>query len=265
MQKTLKLAVKTLKSFFQTKNRTEEMVDMYKIGKTYEEIGLEFKLTKQRVQQIIKKEIGQEALNNIKHKRSSLLAIKHEKAKDPMKEKEKALRRLVLNKKRWSFYSDSCLGCGTTEKPNVSRGYCQHCAFHLDDKFREGRIKSTHKWQKKNPDKVKILAKKTSKNYLNKQKADPILWAKYLEKIRESRNKRLQDPENRKAENRRNYEKSKELYKQKRIHEIEMQKINPEFVDPVLEKRRIRQRANSKRQYAKIKLKKYDRSTKVGY
>lgn len=40
--------------------------------------------------------------------------------------------------KKWSLKYDECRGCGTTEKPHLSKGYCQPC-YHQVHKKESGK------------------------------------------------------------------------------------------------------------------------------
>lgn len=46
-------------------DRKEEMLQLLKEKKTYKEIGKQFKISRQRVHQILQKEYGQELLTNL--------------------------------------------------------------------------------------------------------------------------------------------------------------------------------------------------------
>jgi 5-methylcytosine-specific restriction endonuclease McrA len=115
-------------------SRQFDILKKYKEGWTLQEIGREYKLTRERVRQIVERGLFYDAREIIKQgfvidlneflkeeKRKHLLAmkIKHgipiEQIKKPKKEK------------RWSKYYDCCRKCGTVIIPHHSHGYCKKC------------------------------------------------------------------------------------------------------------------------------------------
>jgi len=114
--------------------RQFDILKKYKEGWTLEEIGKEYKLTRERIRQIVERGLLYEARKLIKQgfvidldeflkeeKRKHLLARKRkhgmpiERIKKPKKEK------------RWSKYYDCCRRCGTVVIPHCAYGYCKIC------------------------------------------------------------------------------------------------------------------------------------------
>lgn len=112
--------------------RQNDILWKYKEGWTLEEIATKYKITRQRIQQIVQKGLiyssrevliqGIELdLNEYlrEEKRKHVLSVQKKqgifKKKDPRKEK------------RWSRYYDSCRKCGTAVIKHHSHGYCRRC------------------------------------------------------------------------------------------------------------------------------------------
>ena len=117
--------------------RENSMLEEWRTGKTLEQIGKEWKITRERARQIITKAIFRE----ISRKMDEGLEIdveeflkdektKHETLRDRRSVETgigRKVRENVPALKRWSRYYAFCRSCGTTMTPHRSRGLCQRC------------------------------------------------------------------------------------------------------------------------------------------
>lgn len=228
-----------------------EGVVMYRAGQTYEEIGNTFGVSKERIRQLLTAAIGKEALAEIRYGFTTAREVAREKAKDPEKEKLKALKRLVRAGKLWSIYSTECKGCGTTERRNTAMGYCQKCAYHFVPNFRRGRIESTKKWAKNNPERTRANVAKAGKIYREKLKDNP-------EKLRELREKQYawrrkwlaENPEIKARYSKMTGARHLTKYRAEISKEREMRKVDPNYRSEWMSK--WRERANKRYQRRKL-------------
>ncbi|PJC70171.1 MAG: hypothetical protein CO014_00210 [Candidatus Tagabacteria bacterium CG_4_8_14_3_um_filter_41_8] len=115
--------------------REKSILEGWRSGKTLERIGKEWKLTRERVRQIIKCGI----LREIAKKQDEGFEIDIEEFLKQEKKKHGALRDQRLEEaepkvettkkpKRWTRHYVQCKKCGTTIIPHFKHGLCERCA-----------------------------------------------------------------------------------------------------------------------------------------
>jgi len=124
-------------------SRQFDILKKYKEGWTLEEIGKEYKLTRERIRQIVERGLLYDAREIIKQGFVIDLNefLKEEKRKHLLVMKRKhgiRIERIKKSKKekRWSKYYDCCRKCGTVIIPHHSYGYCKKC-FPKTEIFKE--------------------------------------------------------------------------------------------------------------------------------
>jgi predicted DNA-binding protein YlxM (UPF0122 family) len=112
--------------------RQNDILRRYREGWTLEEIATKYKITRQRVQQIVQKGL-------IYSSRELLIQgieldlneyLREEKRKHVLSVKKKQgifKKKIPKTEKRWSRHYDSCRKCGTTVIKHHSHGYCRRC------------------------------------------------------------------------------------------------------------------------------------------
>jgi len=130
-----------------TSEREKSMLEEWRSGKTLEKIGIEWKLTRERIRQIITRGILREIANKVnegfeidvqeflkqeKNQRKNLQDKLYGKIKIEEKKDSDESR-------RWSRFYARCRQCGTTVIPHRSHGLCIKCSGIIVD--REGIIK----------------------------------------------------------------------------------------------------------------------------
>lgn len=115
-------------------NRQVDILKKYKDGWTLEEIGKEYKITRERVRQIVEKGLYYNAREIVKQGIALDLNefLKQEKRKhlSVMRRKHGIFEKQPLpvkKQRRWSKYYDQCRKCGTAIIPHHSYGYCRKC------------------------------------------------------------------------------------------------------------------------------------------
>ena len=217
--------------------------NLYLDGKTYKEIGEVFGFTRQRAQQILAPLLSRQEVLEVIHRKSSARHILKESKISPEKKQEIALRRLVTAGLRWSYYSESCLGCGSAERKHSRYGYCYRCSYHFVPGIKELRLESTAKYNKKYPEKKKLRDTKYAKAFIDRLKSKPGCWEEYLNKQKEREAVRLGGEDNRLKYHRMLAEKSYQKHKEKLLIEKSIRVAYPDYRDPLLEERRARERA----------------------
>ena len=113
--------------------RNSEILELYRTGKTLQEIGNLFALTRERVRQIVSVTIKRAAANESILKGVLVDAeifsdgiVKKRKLAQEFK-KIKHQPKIIPKEKRWSMYYLSCRSCGTTSIPHVRKGLCEEC------------------------------------------------------------------------------------------------------------------------------------------
>jgi len=179
---------------------------------TYREMGETYGITRERIRQILVKHFPY-VIKQRKDSKFQLCPV----CETPKKTVNKRGRyyscfechqkRVERNKNRWAREHDKCIDCGTTKIKHHHSGRCKICSsrhrYYTDPRRREYAKEYSKKWAKNNPDKIKVIQDKAVRKYHEKLKADPIRYAKYLQKQRDRHHKNMQDPEYRK--NRRAY------------------------------------------------------------
>lgn len=124
-------------------DRNAHILELFRQGMTLQEIGDEFKLTRERIRQVVESTIKRVAQNesiskgieidrevfveDISRRREKIKESKRLAAKPPIMPKEK----------RWSRYYAACRKCGTTAIPHLRKGLCEDCLGIFRDKRRE--------------------------------------------------------------------------------------------------------------------------------
>lgn len=125
----------------ENQERNSKILMEYRSGLSLEEVACKFKITRERIRQIVKKEIVREAYRN----GSAGMTIdvkelfKEEKSVHSMAMSgRRNPRPMILKKeKRWSRYYSQCRGCETTSIKHKRKGYCQVCLGNVEGKLRE--------------------------------------------------------------------------------------------------------------------------------
>ena len=130
---------------FVVSEREKSMLEEWRLGKTLEGIGKEWKLTRERVRQIIIRGI----LREIAKKQNEGFEIdireflkqekkRHGVLRDQLSRKVKPSGKVKTEKpRRWSRYYICCRVCGTTIIPHSRHGLCQKCDGSLNGRHRE--------------------------------------------------------------------------------------------------------------------------------
>lgn len=130
----------------ETIEREKNILSAYRSGLTLRQVGQEFKLSGQRIRQIVLKAIFRE----IENKKSEGFEIdseeymKQEKLRRKKTSIIKAGNNTPKNKKRWSRFYAQCRECGTTAIPHIRRGLCERCGGNLRSERRENAIAANH-------------------------------------------------------------------------------------------------------------------------
>jgi len=140
----LKIFSKASKIFKETKIEEREWIILkdYRAGRTLQEIGDKFDLSRERIRQIVNKLLRSEANNKEKEgyeiefdEYLNAAKIIHKNLRVARKTKKKPVK-----EKRWSRFYIKCRGCGTTITPHVSLGYCERCVGNYRGGAREKEI-----------------------------------------------------------------------------------------------------------------------------
>jgi len=132
---------------FVTLEREKSMLEEWRSGKTLEQIGKAWKLTRERARQIITRGI----LREIAGKMNDGFEIDvgeflkqekriHGKLRDRLSGRAETKEKKAGKPKRWTYYYDRCRGCGTTVIPHYKHGLCRKCAGIIEDKDKEEMI-----------------------------------------------------------------------------------------------------------------------------
>lgn len=110
--------------------RIEKILEKYRLGFTLNDIGKEFKITRERVRQIVISGLKYEIYNNSKKYTETEVKkfIKKEKENHLSEKKKRYSRKEIVRKeKKWSINYDHCKKCCTTKIKHMSNGYCVWC------------------------------------------------------------------------------------------------------------------------------------------
>lgn len=117
--------------FKEIPERQTKMLELYREGITFRNIGKLFGLTHERARQLVLKTVYQTAMNE-SVERGVLVSF------DVLFEEEKKKRHDIINskkppkavrtkEKRWSRYYLACVSCGTISVPHARKGHCRNC------------------------------------------------------------------------------------------------------------------------------------------
>lgn len=130
----------------ETIQKDKKILQEYRSGKTLGQIGEVFNLTRSRIQQLVRRAILREIIEQ------EAEGFEIDKEEYMKQEKLKIIqdRSLLKNPpvkkepKRWSRFYASCRGCGTDTISHFKRGYCERCSGILSKNRREQIISSKH-------------------------------------------------------------------------------------------------------------------------
>lgn len=121
-------------------DRNIKVLDLYRQGLTLENIGKVFKVSRERIRQIVEKTIRQIAFNESLSKGieldADILLEEEKKMRGTAKGKEKEKTKPV-QERRWSRYYMACKSCGTSSLPHVRGGLCEKCVGQYRNTRRE--------------------------------------------------------------------------------------------------------------------------------
>ena len=113
-------------------DRSMKILELYREGKTLENIGKIIGVTRERVRQIVEKTIKQIAINDSISR--GIIIDEDVVLEEEKKNRNLTQKRIVNNivskpekEKRWSRYYLACKSCGTTSIPHVRKGLCEQC------------------------------------------------------------------------------------------------------------------------------------------
>jgi 5-methylcytosine-specific restriction endonuclease McrA/uncharacterized protein (DUF433 family) len=113
--------------------RMKIVLEMYRIGWTFEDVAAAFKITRERIRQIVMSaleyEITQGSSRNISE--SEIEEFISEEKKSHLLERRKRYKKpekiKVVREERWSWDYDHCRRCGRNTVKHRSNGYCIWC------------------------------------------------------------------------------------------------------------------------------------------
>jgi hypothetical protein len=112
-------------------DRSMKILELYREGKTLENIGKIIGVTRERVRQIVEKTIKQIAIND---SISRGIIIDEDVVLEEEKKNRNFTQKRIVNvvskpekEKRWSRYYLACKSCRTTSIPHVRKGLCEQC------------------------------------------------------------------------------------------------------------------------------------------
>ena len=185
----------------QISERNKDLIAMAVAGLTLREIGENFKLTRERVRQLINK-YGSDELISYRKDKKTIICPRCQVKKIPKSSGYCKECRQIIKSQNKSFWSRKhkiygCLKCGCFTKRHGGKGLCERCysnyGYHNLPGRKERRLAHSRRWVKNNPEKVKIMQKKASVKFYEKNgkrlyeemKNDPVRWARHLERSRE--------------------------------------------------------------------------------
>ena len=125
--------------FKEIPERSQKVLELYREGLTYQNIGSVFGVSRERVRQLVLGTIQQIAVNESVTKGivmdSGVLAEEESKKRQSAKDSKKPEKK--LKEKRWSRYYAACRSCGTTAIPHVRNGLCENCSGQLSPERRD--------------------------------------------------------------------------------------------------------------------------------
>lgn len=118
--------------FREISSRNMKVLELYREGLTLENTGKVFKVTRERIRQIVADVVEQMAINEAVTKGividMKIFAEEERRKRDNAKEAKHPEIPREKREKRWSLYYASCRSCGTTSFPHVRNGLCEKCA-----------------------------------------------------------------------------------------------------------------------------------------
>lgn len=130
-------------NFKEIPERNQKILELYREGLTYQNIGGLFGVSRERVRQIVIVTIRQIAVNESVTKGivmdTAVLAEEESKRRQSAKESKRPKKE--SKEKRWSKYYAACRTCGTTAIPHVRQGLCENCTGQIRGKRRDDIIR----------------------------------------------------------------------------------------------------------------------------
>jgi hypothetical protein len=149
-----------------TDEQKEIIVKSFLDGKTISKIVFNYNITLEAIRQVLIKSLGDKYFNISKSKKEKFKKIKEEKEKKILLRKK--LSDEVKQGKRFSIKFKRCIDCGRIKVKHQANGRCTACysryRYANDESFRKQRGKYTRNWMKKNPEKVREIARRCYKN-----------------------------------------------------------------------------------------------------
>ena len=174
---------------------------------TYQEIGNDFQITRERVRQILNEffpgTMRRRKFLKLEDRSHTCIicGIYNEKVIHKIR-KIGFICQKCLNKRKnkWHFMYDACIDCGSKKNPYHSSGRCESCyekwAYHNLPGRKEKCKRLTYKWNREHPEKRKEMTRKAVDKYMKKLRLDPIRYKKYLEEASIRHHERMKnDPE----------------------------------------------------------------------
>jgi Bacterial dnaA protein helix-turn-helix/Sigma-70, region 4 len=113
--------------------RSIKILELYREGLTYGNIGKVFNVTRERIRQVVNKTIEQIGINESIEKgivmNSDVLAEEELKKRKLAQESKRIAPhpKNTAKEYRWSRFYMACRSCGTTAIPHVKKGLCEQC------------------------------------------------------------------------------------------------------------------------------------------
>lgn len=146
-------------------SRVETIIEKYRLGHTLAVVGKEFKVTRERIRQIIMAGLEYEA--QVKFGLSREIEIAEFVAKEKRnhllkKENKKEKKEIIIKEKRWSQNYDHCRKCGRNTIKHRSNGFCIWC-YSKTDIFKKQQKESFLRNKKRRTIKQREYSKEYSK------------------------------------------------------------------------------------------------------
>ncbi len=118
-----------------------KVLEMYREGLTLQNISKVFKLSRERIRQVVLSTIHAMAINESVTKGIvmdiDVLLEEETKIRKNAQDSKKPVKPVIIKEDRWSRYYDACKVCNSTVYPHVRRGECEQCAGQYRGGIRE--------------------------------------------------------------------------------------------------------------------------------